>query len=264
MTHSNFKMPAEIKYMPLVLGLFLCAGTASGDERVEEMLRLQQGATAQDKQAQSEINSLADETQEAVSEYRVLLQELDRIRRYNNNLQSTINDQDREKASLTRQINEFGSLEQGIVPLLMDMINDLDRFVQLDVPFLMDSRRGTITRLRDTMDRGDVSIAEKYRQVMGAYLGEAYLGGNMEPYSGELEIDGVPRKVDFLRVGRVLFAYQTPDREQTGYWDTNAREWRVLDDSYRSPIAAGLRMARSLAPPDILTLPIAAPTGEQS
>ena len=264
MTHSNFKMPAEIKCMPVVLGLFLCAGPASGDERVNEMLRVQQGATAQDKQAQTEINGLADETQEAVSEYRVRLQELDRIRRYNNNLQNTINDQNREKASLTRQINEFGDLEQGIVPLLMDMINDLDRFVQLDVPFLMDIRRDAVTRLRDTMDRGDVSIAEKYRQVMGAYIGEASLGANMESYPGELEIDGVPRKVDFLSVGRVLYAYQTPDREQTGYWDTNAREWRVLDNSYRSPIALGIRVAQRLAPPDILTLPVAAPKGEQS
>ena len=264
MSYSAFKTGCAPWFAAVACGLCLFAAPAAGDQRVNEMLAVQQGATAADRQAQAEVNALADETQEAVSEYRVRLQELDRIRRYNDNLQRTIDDQEREKASLTRQINEFGDLEQGIVPLLMDMVEDLDRFISLDVPFLMDMRRGMLTDLRDLMDRSDVSIAEKYRRVMGAYQIEATIGRNMESYPGELDIGGVSRKVDFLRVGRVLLAYQTPDREETGYWDTSAGEWRSLDDSYRSPITTGIRMARRLAPPDILTLPIAVPEGGQS
>lgn len=264
MSYSAFKTGYASGFAVVACGLCLFAGSAAGDQRVNEMLAVQQSATADDKQAQAEVNALADETQEAVSEYRVRLQELDRIRRYNDNLQRTIDDQEREKTSLTRQINEFGDLEQGIVPLLLDMVEDLDRFIALDVPFLMDMRRDMLTTLRDLMDRSDVSIAEKYRRVMGTYQMEAAMGRNMESYPGELEIGGVSRKVDFLRVGRVLLAYQTPDREETGYWDTRAEEWRSLDDSYRSPITTGIRMARRLAPPDILTLPIAAPEGGQS
>ena len=264
MSYSHFKTGYASGFAVVACSLCLFAGPAAGDQRVNEMLAVQQGATAADKQAQAEVNAMADETQEAVSEYRVRLQELDRIRRYNDNLQRTIDDQEREKTSLTRQINEFGDLEQGIVPLLMDMVEDLDRFIALDVPFLMDMRRDMLTSLRDLMDRSDVSIAEKYRRVMSTYQMEAAMGRNMESYSGELEIDGVSRKVDFLRVGRVLLAYQTPDREETGYWDTSAGEWRSLDDSYRGPITTGIRMAQRLAPPDILTLPIAAPQGDQS
>ncbi len=264
MTYSTFKIPAGARFTPVVLGLLLCAGSATGDERVNEMLQVQQSATAAARQAQTEINGLADETQEAVSEYRVRLQELDRIRRYNGHLQRLVNDQDGVKASLTRQINEFGDLEQGIVPLLLDMIEDLDRFVQLDVPFQMQQRRDNITRLRNLMDQSNVSIAEKYRQVMGSYQVETLIGRNMESYAGELDLGGIRRKVDFLRVGRVLLAYQTPDREETGYWDKQAGEWRALDDSYRSPITQGIRMARRLVPPDILTLPVAAPQGGQS
>lgn len=264
MAQSAFTTRNAGRSAVVACGLFLCADLAGADQRVNEMLAVQQNATAAERQAQAEVNTLADETQEAVSEYRVRLQELDRIRRYNDNLQRTIDDQEREKASLTRQINEFGDLEQGIVPLLMDMVEDLDRFIALDVPFLMDTRRDTLTDLRDLMDRSDVSIAEKYRRVMGAYQTEAAIGRNMESYPGELDIGGVTRKVDFLRVGRVLLAYQTPDREETGYWDTGAGEWRSLEDGYRSPITTGIRMARRLAPPDILTLPVAAPEGGAS
>lgn len=249
---------------PLAAVLLLAAGTLAADQRVNEMLAMQQSATGAARQAQVEIDGLADETQEAISEYRVRLQELDRIRRYNGNLQRTIDDQEREKASLTRQIDEFGSLEQGIVPLLMDMINDLERFIELDIPFQIEQRRGHITRLRDLMDRADISIAEKYRNVMGAYQDETSVGRNMEAYTGELEVGGVPRQVDFLRVGRVLLAYQTPDREAMGYWDVRAGEWRALGGRYRGPLTLGLRMARRLAPPDILTLPIAAPEGGQT
>lgn len=264
MSYSVFRTGYGPWFAAVACVLCLFAGPAAGDQRVNEMLAVQQDATAADRQAQAEVNALADETQEAVSEYRVRLQELDRIRRYNDNLQRTINDQESEKTSLTRQIDEFGDLEQGIVPLLLDMVEDLDRFISLDVPFLMDMRRGMLTDLRDLMDRSDVSIAEKYRRVMGAYQTEAAIGRNMESYPGELEIGGVSRKVDFLRVGRVLLAYQTPDREETGYWDSSAGDWRSLDDSYRGPITTGIRMARRLAPPDILTLPIAAPEGGQS
>lgn len=264
MAQSVFTTRNALRSVAVACGLFLCAGAAGADERVNEMLAVQQDATAAERQAQAQVNTLADETQEAVSEYRVRLQELDRIRRYNDNLQRTIDNQEREKASLTRQINEFGDLEQGIVPLLMDMVEDLDRFIGLDVPFLMDMRSDQLTDLRDLMDRSDVSIAEKYRRVMGAYQSEAAIGRNMESYPGELELGGVTRKVDFLRVGRVLLAYQTPDREETGYWDTGAGQWRSLEDSYRNPITTGIRMARRLAPPDILTLPVAVPEGGAS
>ena len=243
----------------IAMGLLACTDIATADERVDEILAVQQDATAADREAQVEIDGLADETQDAVSEYRVRVQELDRLRRYNDNLQRTINDQDREKAALARQINDFGDLERGIIPLLIDMVDDLERFVALDVPFRLDERRANVTRLRDLMDRADVTIAERYRQVMASYQDEVAVGRNIESYPGELNIDGVPRTVDFLRVGRVLLAYQTPDREQTGYWDTRTRQWRTLDNRYRRPVGLGIRIARSLAAPDILELPIAAP-----
>ena len=240
-------------------GLLACAGALGADARVDEMLAVQQGATAFERQAQVQIDHLAEETHQAIGEYRLCLQELDGTRRYNANLERAITDQDREKKALARQIGDFGDLERGIVPLLMDMVDDLERFVALDVPFRVDQRRANAMRLRDLMDRADVSIAEKYRQVMASYQEEVAIGRNIEAYSGELDIAGGARTVDFLRVGRVLLAYQTLDRQQVGYWDTKMRRWRALDSGYRRPLNLGLRIARSLAPPEILVLPIAAP-----
>ena len=78
MNHSVYMTVSAVRFSILAWGLCLIAGTAAGDQRVNEMLALQQSATAAERQAQAEVNTLADETQEAVSEYRVRLQELDR------------------------------------------------------------------------------------------------------------------------------------------------------------------------------------------
>lgn len=251
------------RFAAVAFGLLSSTSTSAADERVDEILNLQQGATAAERNAQVEIDGLADQTQEAVGEYRIRLHELDGTRRYNDNLERTIADQDREKASLSRQIDDFGDLERGIVPLLMDMVDDLERFVALDMPFRLDQRRANTKRLRELMDRADVTIAEKYRQVMASYQDEVAIGRNIESYSGELEIAGATRTVDFLRIGRVLLAYQTLDLEETGYWDTRTRQWRTLDSGYRRSVTLGIRIARGLAPPDILALPIAAPQERQ-
>ena len=247
------------RLVAVVFALVACIHATAADERVDELLDVQKDAAAAERKTQVEIDELADETLEAVGEYRLRLHELDGTRRYNGNLERTIADQDREKASLSRQIDDFGDLERGIVPLLMDMVDDLERFVALDMPFRLDQRRANTKRLRELMDRADVTIAEKYRQVMASYQDEVAIGRNIESYSGELEIAGATRTVDFLRVGRVLLAYQTLDREETGYWDTTTRQWRTLDSGYRRPVTLGIRIAQGLAPPDILALPIAAP-----
>lgn len=247
------------RFVAITLGMTIYFSVASADERVEQILDIERDATSADQAAQVEVDGLAEETQEAIHEYRVLLQELDRISRYNDSLKRTIDDQEQEKAGLERQINEFGDLERGIVPLLIDMVDDLEQFIELDLPFRLDERRANIARLRDLMDRSDVTVAERYRQVMGTYQHEVTLGRNIESYSGELKIEGEIHTVDFFRVGRVLLAYRTPDREESGYWDVDARRWRALDDKYRRSIDLGLRIAQNLAAPNILELPVAAP-----
>ena len=237
----------------------LAAAAQPGDSQVGEMLDVQSQTTRAQQQAQGQIDALADEAQELLSEYRLKLQELDRLRRYNANLERTIADQEREKASLEDQITGFGDLERGIVPLMLDMIDALEQFVRLDVPFQLQERQGRLQRLRALMDRADVSVSEKYRQIMDAYLIETAFGRTIEAYAGQIDTEAGARKVEFFRLGRTLLAYLSPDREAAGYWDAAARDWRPLPDAYRPAVALGLRIAKKQAAPEILVLPVAAP-----
>ncbi|NIW23975.1 MAG: DUF3450 family protein [Gammaproteobacteria bacterium] len=206
--------------------------------------------------SQLRISQLADETTELLGEYRLALQQLDRVRIYNDNLAALVADQEAEAADIRRQLDDFTNTEQGIVPLMFNMINALEQFIDLDMPFQLDERVDRVRRLRDNMDAADITISEKYRQIMDAYLVETDFGRTVEAYIDTLEIDGAPTQVDVLRVGRVLLAYQTPDRTASGYFDRNTRDWVPLSDDYRAAVTQGLRIARRQAAPDLLRLPV--------
>ena len=46
---------------------------------------------------------------------------------------------------------------------MLDSIETLDKFIDLDVPFLLEERKGRVARLRTIMDQADITVSEKYR-----------------------------------------------------------------------------------------------------
>ncbi|MEJ2603554.1 MAG: DUF3450 domain-containing protein [Gammaproteobacteria bacterium] len=227
-----------------------------------KVLEEQSGVNRSSQRSQVRISQLADQTSELLGDYRVTTQQLDRVRIYNDNLQTLVEDQEEEKASITRQLEEFGDVEQGIVPLMLEMIADLRAFIELDMPFQLRERMDRVARLEDNMSRSDLTVSEKYRQIMEAYKEEARFGRNIESYPGTIAIDGVDTTVTFLRVGRILLAYQTADKSRTGFWNKQTGQWEELDSSYRRPITDGIAIAKKQAAPQLLTLPVPAPEQE--
>jgi hypothetical protein len=138
------------------------------------------------------------------------------------------------------------------------MLDALERFVRLDLPFQLDERNRRITSLKEAMGRADVTVSEKYRRIIEAYQIETDYGRTLEAYQGELVEGERARTVRFLRLGRVALMYQTLDGEETGYWDADQKQW-VQDDSYRSAVKHGFGVADKALAPDLLTAPIPAP-----
>jgi hypothetical protein len=138
---------------------------------------------------------------------------------------------------------------------MLGMIDAIENFVELDVPFLLEERTQRMENLHEVMVRADVTDAERYRRIIEAYQIENDFGRNIEAYQGELEVDGKMRQVAFLRIGRVALLYQTLDESGTGVWDQRNQTW--LDASeYRNAVQLGLRMARKQTAPDMLRLPV--------
>ena len=219
-----------------------------------------QSTTSQDsQQSQVKISNLSNQTQELLGEYRLVLQQIDRLIAYNEYVERLITDQEFQIKDINQQLIDFAIIERGIVPLMLESIDTLDKFIDLDIPFLLDERKQRIARLRIIMDQSDITVSEKYRQIMDAYQIETSYGSDIEAYIGFLEIDSENRQVDFLRIGRTSLTYQTPDQEETGFWNKELQEWEDLPRKYTDYVKQGLKIAKKQVTPDLIELPIEAP-----
>jgi len=208
--------------------------------------------------SQAEIDSVSDDIDKMAAEYRGLLKEARALDVYNTQVEALLASQEKEIESLRRQIDDVTHIGRQIMPLMSRMIETLERFVELDMPFLPDERARRVAELRELMERADVTISEKYRRLLEAYQIESEFGRTIEAYRGDLAVNGSRRTVDFLRVGRVALLYQTLDSEETGVWDVGERAWTILPSSYRSSVREGLRIARKQVAPDLLYIPVRA------
>jgi hypothetical protein len=212
--------------------------------------------------SQQRIESISDETEDLLTRYRGALRQIESLRTYNTQMEALIVSQEEEMASLGEQLDQIELVSRDVTPLMLRMIDALDQFVSLDVPFLGKERRERIVKIRKMMRRADVTEAEKFRRIMEAYQVENEYGRTIEAYRSTLDQDGREVTVDFLRVGRIALVYQSLDESQAGVWNQRTRSWDSLDGSFRSSIRQGLRIARKQAAPDLIRLPL--PSAEQA
>jgi len=228
-------------------------------EILGDSLFVQNDSTIDSKGSQEKITDLSVETQELLGEYRLVLQQIDRLIAYNDYVERLITDQEEQIVDINRQLSDFALIERGIVPLMLESIETLDRFIDLDVPFLLEERKDRVNRLRVIMNESDITVSEKFRQIMDAYQIETSLGSDIEAYTGFLEIDGENRQVDFLRIGRTSLTYQSPDQNETGFWNKQTQQWEELPRKYTDYVKEGLRIAKKQITPDLIQLPVEAP-----
>lgn len=207
--------------------------------------------------SQAKIDNIADQIDSKLQQFKALNKEIAGLNVYNSQLQKQINNQNQEMADLNAAIDEVSVIERQITPLMMNMIDGLAQFIELDVPFLPEERAQRVAGLRTMMDRADVAPSEKFRRVMEAFQVEMDYGRTLEAYQGLHTIDGQERDVEFLRLGRTALIYQTRDASSQGVWNKQTRQWEALDSSYRTQITKGLRMAKKQLAPDLLMLPVA-------
>lgn len=207
--------------------------------------------------SQAKINSITDQIDSKLQQYKTINKEIDGLEVYNGQLRKQIASQLDEMAALNASMDEVSVIERQITPLMMRMIDGLEQFIALDVPFLAEERSKRVASLKDMMDRADIAPSEKFRRVMEAYQVEMDYGRTLEAYAGLQMIDGQERNVDFLRVGRTALIYQTRDAALQGSWNNQTRQWDALPSSYRTQITKGLRMAKKQLAPDLLMLPVA-------
>jgi hypothetical protein len=225
---------------------------------LETIVQAQIAADKDAIESQKRINELDDQTKEMLQKYNLLVAEAESMNNYSDQLQLQVKDQNDAIASYNQQLIDIETTQREVMPMMQRMLDQIDRFVQIDVPFLMEERRDRIQKLRDMMGKADVAISEKYRRIVEAYQIELDFGRTLESYEGKLQGDPAGRTVRFLRMGRVALMYQTLDGEETGYWDSDKKGW-VVDNDYREAMKAGVSVALKEGAPELVEAPVRAP-----
>ena len=245
-----------------ILATFLSTASvtsAQDEDKLEQALSTQADSQQASAEVQARINELDDDTREMLNEYRQTMAQITDLDAYNLQLERLVATQSVEIADFEQHFLDIETTKRRILPLIIRMLEVLDEFVAIDMPFLPIERNLRVQELEKLMSRPDVPTSEKYRRVTEAYQIELEYGHTIESYEGEIEIDGETRTVAFLRFGRLGLYYMTLDGLEIGHWQKTDDRWVELGDEYRQSLDRGMRIARKQLPPDLIRLPIPAP-----
>ena len=237
-------------------GLSSTVVAAESQQQLDNVVKAGQEINQSAGKSQQKINKIADQIQSKLQQFKAVNKEIDGLKVYNGQMQTQIDNQMTELNQLAESMEQVSIIERQISPLMARMIDTLEAFVTLDVPFLPQERSNRIASLKEMMERADIATSEKFRRVLEAYQVEVDYGRTIEAYSDILALDGAEMDVDFLRIGRVAFIYQTRDGSQIGLWNAEKKTWEALDAGYRTDINKALRIARKQLAPDLVVVPL--------
>ena len=246
---------------PLVVALlaFALSPVSAQDGDIDKAL---EAVTRENKElaaSQKKMQEITEETGNLLEQYRAAQKRIEALGVYNGQLGTLLASQQGELDSLREQIDRVTDVSRQITPLMLKMIDSLEQFVSLDLPFLIDERKERIQGLRTLMNRSDVEDSEKFRRLMEAYQIENEYGRTIEAYRGSVNVNGKDTAVDFLRVGRISLIYQALGGEKAGVWDQKAKKWLPLSREDIASLPGAIRIARKQAAPSLVRIPVPAP-----
>ncbi len=246
------------KYLALTLAISATASFAqldgivkTGDAKVKDA-----------QKSQAKVDKIVDSSQARLTEYRSLLKQVDGLKVYNNQLSTQIQSQMALIEKFENSTAQVALIERQMLPLIIKMVESLGQFVELDLPFHEQERAERILFLEENIEKSEVDISEKFRQVLEVYQIENEYGRKMDSYSKIITINGQEHDVNILRVGRIAMVAQTKDTKLSAVFDKATKSWVELDNgTYRNSIKNGIKMANKQASIGVMTLPITAPKG---
>lgn len=202
--------------------------------------------------SQQKVNQLDDQSKTLLDRYRKASWQAQQLKVYAKQLEELTAAQEAERQSIERQIAELDNTERDLLPLMLRMVDTLEQFVGMDLPFLKDERKERVENLRRLMADPEKGIAEKYQRVLEAYQIEADYGRSLG--AERAEVDG--RVGDVLRVGRTALFHLALDGDAGLSWNAESAKWEELDRRHLPSVRMGLKIARETAAADFLVLPM--------
>jgi len=244
-------MKNKIKIFHLVMIFSVSELMSSSD--MESVLEIGRDNQILSAQSQDKIDLTERQTDKILNEWKAVSKQVEGLKLYNEQKRIQIKAQLELMDRLDEQLVQVVVMQRQIPPLAQRMLESLESFINLDTPFRIEERTNRIDLVRSSLAKPKVTASEQVRQVLEAYNIEAEYGRKIDTYESTLT-DGTV--VNILVVGRIGMFYQTKDEQSSGRWNNDTNSWDELPGSYRKPIRDGIRMAKKLAPTDMLMMPV--------
>jgi len=248
--------------LTLLVATLLGSALALSDQ-IQPLLDVAEERAKSEQVSQIKIDSMDDDTSLIVNEYKTVSKQIEGLKVYNAQMRKQIERQEERLKEIDKTMKEAQIMQRQIPPFTRRMLAGIEKSIELDMPFHLAERKERIAFAKAAIDNPTVSSAEGLRQVLETFNVEMEYGRKLDNYKDTINIEGQPREVNVLRVGRLSLVYQSSDESLTGAWDNKKQEWVALDNSYRNPTKKGLRIANRLATVDMLELPIPNPEAVQ-
>lgn len=247
----------------LAAGISL-APMSAGAQSVDSVLNVEKQGAEQGRASQKRIDRIDDETQNLLADFQTVSQSVDDLRIFNAQLQAQVNGQVKTIADLEQSIDDIATIRRQITPEMVAMVDALEEFVKGDIPFREKERLARVTNLREYLEDGGITEAERFRLILDAYTQEVEYGRSVESYTGPVTHEGEQYdNVEFLRLGRVGLYYKAlgANTSVLGMYDHVSDNFISLDKSYANTIQDGIAFANKTANAELLMLPVSGPEG---
>lgn len=249
-------VPSLVAWMLLaIVGLIPCTVAA---ETATQVKRTAERAVAVDAATQQAVEAWQAEKQRLLADIdqaRERLQNTEWQRRKAADYSATLR---RKIADLKLRAAEMEKINVELLPLLDKTLERLQTFVAADRPWQQAERRRKLAQARRLLNDYDMGLLPKTHAVLEAVAREADLGHTVAVHEAEIAIDGQPRQVRLLQVGRLGLFALTMDGRQAYAWNGEQQGFKALDEGRRA-IGEAMQMAEGTRILALSRLPLGRP-----
>ena len=135
-------------------------------EIVDETLNTQVDANIPGVVAQKEIDNLDEQAKKLYYEFKDTVSEYEGLKRYDDQLEKIVFSQEDEIRDIIRQIDSLDNVNKEILPFLKETVDSLRKFINLDMPFLKESRIARIDDLDSIILQSNVTTLKNLERYL--------------------------------------------------------------------------------------------------
>ena len=124
----------------VTLGLFVLSFIGGGQlnaASLDDVLGVRSSTTVDGAKSQAKIDGVTEQTRDLLQQYKTVMKVVDGLRVYKAQQRRLIKNQEDELDELAKSITNVTVIQRSIGPLIERMIENLDTFISLDIPFCL-------------------------------------------------------------------------------------------------------------------------------